>query len=216
MSASEAKYVEAFPRFDLIHAHSRKGRERPICSFANENGNPIGEAFLIGVFDDAVLLAYVFLGTRINSGPGVVRLSTATVGNGVDKGRRYLLCPDCERRVGTLVFTESWACRTCHRLVYRVQMIGEDVAAWEGMNELRARLDAGRPHGMWQKTYARTRARDQRRLTELRKRAGRVWKVASNVHRYRVDPVWRTIEETIELAHPNFVICGGEIMPRRD
>lgn len=214
MSASEAKYVEAFPRFDLIHALSRTGRERPICSFVKENGNAIGEAFLIAVFGEAVLLAYVFVGTRIESGPGVVRLSTATVGNGVDKGRRYFLCPDCEKRVGTLVFTRSWACRSCHRLVHRVQLIGEDVAAWEEMNELRARLDFGRPHGMWQKTYARNRSRDRRRLAKLQKRFGRVRKFASNEHLYRVDPERRSIEETNELMHPHYVIAGGKIVTR--
>ncbi|HET9460183.1 MAG TPA: hypothetical protein VFO51_09410 [Sphingomicrobium sp.] len=215
-AAKYAKYVEAFPRFDLVHALGKAGRERPICLYVKESGTVIGEAFLVSVANDEVVLEYVFLGSRIRSGPGVARLKTVVAANGVDKGRRYFLCPLCMKRVGTLVFVRSWACRTCHCLVHRVQLVGAHVAGWEEMDELRARIARGRPLGMWQKTYARKRARDQRRLAELRKICGRIRKFGSDEHRYRITPVWRAIDEIEELAHPYYVIAEGKIVRRQD
>lgn len=204
-------YVEAHPRFDLIHALGRKGRERPICRFFTERDTCRGEAFIVEALDDVVLLGYVFLGGE-RPGARTDPLQTVRAPNGVDNQRRYFVCPDCKKRARTLVFRTSWACQGCQGLLHRIQLIGKDVAAWEEMDEIRARLAGGRPDRRWQETHLRERLRDRARLKDLRKQGGRSRKVASQAHRYLVTPRWHSLEEVPELAHPHYIISDDRIV----
>ena len=80
-------------------------------------------------------------------------------------GRRaWFRCPHCARRVGVLYWRSVIACRTCHRLRYRVEAETDGDKAFRRADKLRARLgwvpsvahgEGPRPKGMRQTTFAR-------------------------------------------------------------
>lgn len=78
-------------------------------------------------------------------------------------GRRaWFRCPHCARRVGVLYWRSVIACRTCHRLRYRVEAETDGDKAFRRADKLRARLgwvpgvahgEGSRPKGMHHRTF---------------------------------------------------------------
>ncbi len=68
--------------------------------------------------------------------------------------RCWFVCPACERRQLKLYwYQDSWACRKCHRLVYRSQWLSKWQRLKKRESELFHKVTRGRPKGQHRRTY---------------------------------------------------------------
>ena len=121
---------EAYPQLDIVKAMSALWRGENLCLFYE---NWIDRAHGIIEFSVAPDFSQVRLdgqiGTRNLSpwtGPTVIDLVPNP--NGVQRDRRAMLCPECQRKCQVLTWVGSWCCRACDGLLDRRQLVGRDTA----------------------------------------------------------------------------------------
>ncbi|MCL6741458.1 hypothetical protein LZ518_09975 [Sphingomonas sp. RB56-2] len=159
MPANPPLYREAYPRLDIVKAAAAMERERPVCEFTNQNGNPKGW-LLVEIEDGNRLIAmYDLFAEYFPSHAGAALLKFIPAPLHANPNRHLLICPKCERQLITLFYRGWWACGDCHRLGFRSQYVSREVRARENRfarwKQLVQQFENGKPHRMRQVTADR-------------------------------------------------------------
>jgi hypothetical protein len=186
---------EAYPQLDIVKAMSALSRGETRCLFY---GNPMYLAQGLIEVSVAPGFSQVRLDGAIamrNLDPwtGPTFLDLVPNPNGVQRDRRAMLCPECERRCQVLTWVGSWRCRTCDGLLDQRQLIDRDTRLAEELRELERQLSGGRRKGQHQAVFDRLVARAGRLARELQ---GRRPRMAAPEHRRILHSEWMSIAES--------------------
>ena len=183
---------EAYPQLDIVEAMSALSRGETLCLFQEDpNGAPHG-LIEFGVAPD---MSQAWLDGFIAMRPpwiGPMALDLVPNPNGVQRDRRAMSCPECERQCQVLTWVGSWRCRGCDRLLDRRQLIGRDTRKAEQLAALEMQLAGGRRKGQHQAVFDRLTARAEQLARELDARRPRM---AAQEHRVILHREWISIAE---------------------
>jgi hypothetical protein len=180
-----------------------------VCVFISEIGHECGVAFVSSAEDGRFVLDYSLGGPHWGFGDQGLELEYLSVPNAIDRDRIAVRCPGCERRAYILFFKGHWACPTCHKLVYRSQLVDRDTRLWEERDALRGRVGKHRPPGMHNATYAKL----LERLRDLDKALrGKGFRYASQAHSYLVRSEWRRPDDLAVsfTGYSRFAVINGQ------
>ena len=203
---------ESFPKLDLIAAKAAMDRlEVAVCVFEARK-RMIGQAFIVDVHQNSILLNYVFTEEYSNYGESQIELTTINSSTIMDRNRRVFECPRCESKRWSLYYKNVWLCRDCLNLNYRSELVDKEVKLWEERDSLRQQLSRGRPKGMHNRTYMELR----QRLFALDNRlSGRTQKFASSSQDMIVQSRWVSGSEVdlwssrYSVREGDFVLCSS-------
>ena len=199
---------EAFPKLDLVAFEAAFIHLRaPVCMFMLGN-RMIGQLFISEVQKKSCIVNYLFAADHIRSGEFSEAIRTRDVPNQLDEWRRSFLCPGCGASKRDLYYVDSWSCASCHKLLYRSQLVDKEVKLWEERDQLHSMLRKGRPKGMHNGTYMSHRLR----LAELERRLnGRPRKYASDEHDAIVTQTWVPASDS-DLWSSTYTVRVGEFV----
>ena len=104
----------------------------------------------------------------------------------------YVICDECQSARAVLVYADKrWACRQCHGLRMRSQVIDPGVRLQEKILELEAVVRRGRPKGMHNRTFAAQMAE----LKSLKAQRSGSGMVVAAEHDKVVSAKWVTIDD---------------------
>jgi hypothetical protein len=159
------RYLEAYPRFDVVKAKAATERERDLCQFT-DGKNVFGVARIGDAADTHLSLQYSVQLPFLAMASDTIVLELVPAGNGVDRHRVLVLCPACRECKIVLVLRQEWQCAKCHGLVNRSQCVPKISRMFERKDQIKKILANGRPKGMHRKTFSsfREEYNDLRRI----------------------------------------------------
>ena len=206
-------YIEAYPRLDIHQARKARNPLTSLCVYTDEKGRETGQLFVAAWELECAKIEFLIGGpfTPFGQGPYLIRTETM-VGHG-DPRRRFFRCPRCDARIATIVYRGNWACRKCHGLVHRSQLVQNEVLQFERFNSLRAEIGRGRPHRVRRATFEKLVVE----FKDLQEKLGARCSWPSERHSRLVTANWTPAAEFGgSLAIPHHVIRNGLITPLAD
>jgi ribosomal protein L37AE/L43A len=209
-AASAPQYREAYPKFDVIQAQAATERQPSVCVFLL-NKMIIGQLIVADSGRSSVTIAYTVGGRHVVWGEGEATLDKKFTKNMVHMDRVTISCPLCTSDKYSLYFSGSWACARCHQLMFRSQLADPRALLWERHDRLEAKVKAGRPKGMHNRTY-------QQLLDEFsairQQLAGKARSWAADDHCVEVESVWTPVSAIKELWLRDHQIRAGDVVAR--
>ena len=190
-SSERPRYLEAYPRLNMVSAKAATEDGREVCEFANQSRQAIGLARFGDMTANHIVLEYDIAQRNLPHACSAIRLDTVLTPNGVDGCRTITRCPSCMKKTIVLIYVESWACSKCHRLVHRSQTMDTNTRLFEKRNALRKVLSRGRPKGMQRATFLKFCAKRDNLTARLK---GQVDFSDESQRGQIIDTIWRTHE----------------------
>ena len=184
---------EAYPQLDIIRAMSALSRGDTLCLFYDERGRAHGLMEFAVAPDMSQVWLHGEIAVRNMAGwRGATSVTLVPNPNGVQRHRRGMSCPNCERRCQKLTWVGSWRCRACDGLLDRRQLVSPDTRRAEQLAELETQLAGGRRKGQHQAQFDKLKAQAEQLARELE---GKRPRMAAPDHRLIVDSEWISIDE---------------------
>ena len=151
------RYLEAYPRLDMVRAKAATEKELEVCEFVDHIGRVHGLAQFGDMTDEHIVFEYEITLPYLPSVYSSIRLKKISSPNGVDENRIITQCPKCQKRKAVLVYFGSWACSYCHGLMYRSQTMTYHTRLFERKKHLLKIVEGGRAKGMHHVTFVKLR-----------------------------------------------------------
>lgn len=206
-------YIEAYPRLDIHQARRARNPLASLCVYTDEKGRETGQLFIAEWEPEGARIEFWIGGpaTPFGQGPYIVKTETM-VGHG-DPKRRFFRCPGCDGRIAIIVYRGQWACRKCHGLLHRRQLVQIGVLQSERLNSLRTEIGRGRPHRVRSATFEKLVVE----FNDLKGKIGDRCFWPSERHSRLVSAKWVPVAEFEgSLVIPHYVIRDGLITPFAD
>ena len=191
--------LEAYPQLDIQQAYGAHSSGRTVCRFDCDERGLLGIGWFSECEESYGLLELHLIGTDPADFHGGDRLAFVMMKGGLGQDRIYVRCPMCHRPFVKIAWKGDWACRSCHQLHYRRQLVPRKFLDIERKLELDGMLGSGRPKGMHQPRYLGLLAEQEALHKKLPKD---VPSMLSREQRYRVRSVWFATEA--KKADPEF------------
>ncbi len=175
-SATRPRYLEGYPRLDMLRVKAAADDGGKICWFVDQRGMTHGLARLKDITDRHITIEYEITLPYLPARHGSIRLDRVYAPGDGAMHRLMTNCPRCAKPKIVLVYAETWACSHCHRLPYRSQTMDYHTRSFERREELRMIVKRGRPKGMHNKSFLKVRAE----LKEISKRLNNISERTSN------------------------------------
>ena len=195
------RFQEAYPRLDFVEAQKAIGQGRKVCVFTRRySGNRAGhfnfDQYLYGGGVPLRMDGWL----QIVPAPDIlhcdkgVSFEISPRAIGVKHLRYYSVGRVCQREKSVLVYIRSWACRSCHGLVFLSQLQPDNYRRAQAVRNLREEVRRGRPKHAHS---AKFRTKEQR-LHELEAASTEAIHMPSDEHRRIVDSRWVSFAEDRE------------------
>ncbi|MFN4018688.1 MAG: hypothetical protein ACK4JB_25355 [Reyranella sp.] len=166
------EHLEALPAIDANELQTIEVGETADCFWSGPRGVVGGNGTIYGVSPGRLGLEYEL--SRAMPPPlhvyynDSIEISLVKDVRPEKPTQWWLECPDCSRSRRSLYFDGLWLCRVCHGLQYASQRMGPARLIAQEM-KVTAKIAAGRPKGMHQRTYRAlvARSRDLKRRLEV-------------------------------------------------
>ena len=204
---------EAYPQLDIVRAMSASSRGEKLCLFHDERGRAPGlmEFAVAPDVSQAWIDGEIAL-RNMRGWKGPTSIVLVPNPNGVQRNRRAMVCPNCERRCQKLTFVGSWRCRACDGLLDRRQLVSPETRKAEKLAHLQAQLAGGRRKGEHQAQFDRLAAEAEQLARELK---GKRPRMPAQEHQIVVESEWISIAEYHERPSLQHLPVPSEEPQRR-
>ena len=170
-SATRPRYLEGYPRLDMLRVKAAADDRGKICWFVDQRGLTHGLARLKDITDRHMTIETRSRCRTCLPGTALSGLIEFTPPAGA-MHRLMTNCPRCAKPKILLVYAATWACSHCHRLPYRSQTMDYHTRSFERREKLRLIVKLRQAEGDAQQDLPESTRRTERNISAFEKHLG--------------------------------------------